>query len=94
MFGSRLISFSAIGSSCLGIADCGWDLIPNIECRDDGSGLQCLCMSGYYGDVGTLACNIVSKYTFVFVLACEKFLEDDDRVATKACINVVTYCSS
>ena len=55
------ISFAAVGDTCLGIADCGWDSIPFIECRNDGAGLQCLCQSGYYGDVGTTTCNSVGK---------------------------------
>ena len=49
----------AIEEACTVPADCAG--ITNVECRDDGSGLQCLCQTGYTGAAGTTTCDPVGK---------------------------------
>ena len=44
---------------CTGIGDCA--AISNVDCRNDGSGLQCLCQTGYEGTAGTTTCSIVGN---------------------------------
>ena len=45
-----------IGDGCTVVGDCG--AIPNIECRVDGGGLLCLCLSGFADDGSGTNCAV------------------------------------
>ena len=53
------VCVSALEDTCAVVADCA--AISNVDCRDDGSGLQCLCQTGYVGTAGTTTCNIIGN---------------------------------
>ena len=47
---------TVLGGTCTSGTDCS--SIANAECRDDGSGSECLCLTGYDGTSGTTTCTI------------------------------------
>ena len=51
---------TVLGDSCAVTDACV--SIPNAECRDDGSGDQCLCKSGYNGAIGEKACTVMGEF--------------------------------
>ena len=56
---------SVIGDTCADVGECGG--IQNIECRDEGAGLQCLCEGGYKDDGSGTVCVQINKCTMLFL---------------------------
>ena len=50
---------TVITDACTDVGECGG--ITNVECRDDGPGLQCLCLTGYSA-TGATNCDPVGMY--------------------------------
>ena len=58
--------FTAVRDACTQVEGvCG--TTTHMACRDDGQGLKCLCITGYTGNTGDAACQLIGKDSFVLV---------------------------